>query len=538
MSFCFAVYNSGFKSVKIEEEGLVCGWIQVNGVEASSVEVSPPNCAPLRVSSALVKTLPHATYVSVNSAICVSSIGRLLARGIVGNGGGGGKRIAAERIQNCGRSEAGQSKQRRWKKNQAFVSEWESEKDWADKGYFGGRCRGKPGRLSSQGWWCCREWKLVGIQGGGAGTQWEWEAWRSCRGKGSRGCVGAEPCILGYLIEESIHQKGESSQNFNKSRQNIQNLFPGCKMQRAVKGSEKPKSRNPQRRTNSLSAVWVFLSTPLACSGRQEQNNLTSICYSNILPGFTNWQSAGMTGDPLALWPSTHISQKTSASIWVHWKSSDNWGWESSHMCWNSRIIFVLLCYLSEGPTDQWKNDEVSKVTGAGARRISNKTVPKAALRIMGGGVGKGFQHLISTHCRRNPLQVVGHNLSHLVGLSTYCTLMSFFCFFPLIMTCNFCHNLVRLNMFVWSMGHSAVSWMGLCQSSPERKQYRDHYQSYIRGQNRCDSSFVTFFLLDCERARYCLWIETTSVIVQIPSVSYDLRLPREGENERVPWIR
>ena len=71
-----------------ENQGGECGG-NGDGAEALRLEVSPPNCAPPRVSTTVVETLPRATYVSVNSAVRVSGIGGLRAM-VAGSLGGGG----------------------------------------------------------------------------------------------------------------------------------------------------------------------------------------------------------------------------------------------------------------------------------------------------------------------------------------------------------------------------------------------------------------------------------------------------------------
>ncbi|KNZ54235.1 hypothetical protein VP01_2g3 [Puccinia sorghi] len=85
----------------------------------------------------------------------------------------------------------------------------ELEEDQADKSDFGGRCGGKPGRLSSQGGCAAgignrqdlgvRVRELKGLRR------------RSCGGEGNFGCVGAESFILFY--HKSILKR---------------NMFPGC----------------------------------------------------------------------------------------------------------------------------------------------------------------------------------------------------------------------------------------------------------------------------------------------------------------------
>ncbi|KNZ45380.1 hypothetical protein VP01_818g5 [Puccinia sorghi] len=63
VSICFAPHN-------FKEEGVICGGIQVNGAEALSVEVNPPNCAPLWVASTVIKTTLCHIGESKFSSLC------------------------------------------------------------------------------------------------------------------------------------------------------------------------------------------------------------------------------------------------------------------------------------------------------------------------------------------------------------------------------------------------------------------------------------------------------------------------------------
>ncbi|KNZ56586.1 hypothetical protein VP01_2370g1 [Puccinia sorghi] len=153
---------------------------------------------------------------------------------------------------------------RQWRKNQDFVS---GRGGVAEKRYcrrigwtrvtLEGAVGGKPGRLSSQGIWSLRS-------GGPEENSMGVESREQLRGRRKSGVCG---CGVLYLILGSIQKKGDSSQHFNKSRQKIQNLFPGFKRQRqrVVKGSKKPKSTwNQQRMTNSLSADCSVISAGIA----------------------------------------------------------------------------------------------------------------------------------------------------------------------------------------------------------------------------------------------------------------------------------
>ncbi|KNZ44159.1 hypothetical protein VP01_944g3 [Puccinia sorghi] len=120
------------------------------------------------------------------------------------------------------------------RKNQAFLSsrgsaaekrhgrradwfwglKWASEEDWEDKCYFRGSCRGKPGQLSSQGFWCLRSGNWVVLQGVEIGRDLRVQGCKNSMGVGSEG--------------GSCGRRAESIQHLNNSRKNIQNLFPGC----------------------------------------------------------------------------------------------------------------------------------------------------------------------------------------------------------------------------------------------------------------------------------------------------------------------
>ncbi|KNZ44504.1 hypothetical protein VP01_909g1 [Puccinia sorghi] len=182
-----------------------------------------------------------------------------------------------------GKAEAGQSKQRKQKKNRAYVGDrgkvqaknggfgWGLE--WAlcydlvapsgcqgfpqlgyhlqplhlctlpNKGYFGGRCRGKPDLLSSQG---------IPILGE--------ELW----------VCGREICIYLFIYPTrrekkkksmGVFFKGVKSQASDHSRKNIHSIFPCCSVERAVKGSGFYQSQvlnTYQRRTLSKPTGLVF----------------------------------------------------------------------------------------------------------------------------------------------------------------------------------------------------------------------------------------------------------------------------------------